>query len=915
MAERVRDRFFAGFGKLGIRRPWLVGLTLAILTVLGALSASQLTISTSRFSLVAEDNYYQRRMIAFFDAFGYPDAPVAIIEGGTAEQRRATVDRLVEKLDQEDAFRGRSMAKVDARAIAETLLVQQPGTLARFRAGLPPDTALEPALEQGLEGVFGLVETQMLAALDGEIEVDAKDADAQLAQLAALARALDAKLASDAGEGPPVDAQALLRSLAGPEGASMMPSAADLRERGLDEQGYVVSNDGERLLVAIFPEFAGDEVSDYAPAVERLRAIRDELELEDTEIIFTGLPFLVVDEEAVLQRGLIDASAATMVGIFLLLLWAFRSFRRSLVSLLPIGVGTIVSLGALRLLFGSLDPITSGFGAVLMGLGIDFAVHILARYDEDLRRGWTRRQAMRSALLKSGPGVVTGALTTALAFLAIATTEFTSYGVMGVITAIGLVVCVLVTLLLLPVVFGRGNVDVGETPPSPLKLIDLIPRFARKAPLVILLVGLGLAFIGAVALPPYNPRYLDLLPEGFEASVGLEKLERDGAMTPWFAWVTADDLDQARERAEALRDQDSVGRVDSPTDLLPELTPERLGALQADFAQAGASPDWAKLRGRKPSAEALALKVGGVVDALDEVAFAAEQAGRDVTAIQAASKAFAELKQRLKGTPAIVADASLDQIEDDMAEILGRAWTTARAVAERGHWVVGDLPDQFEKRFVAIDGSERLALYVYPRELIWDSDATNAGAHHFTEQLEAIDPNAAGQGITLWYHNEMIMNGFGRATIYSVLLVVAFLLLDFGSIRKSLLALFPVLIGMCWMIGLFHLLDLRLNVATIVVIPLTLGIGVDAGAHMIHRWDLNARNRGGKADLDQILRGTGGAVLLSSLTTIVGFAGLLLGRHGGLISLGSVMVVGIACTTLASLIMLPALLLVLDDAE
>lgn len=915
MAERVRDRFFAGFGKLGVQRPLLVALTLAILTVIGGLAASQLSISTSRFSLVAEDNYYQRRMIRFFDAFGYPDAPIAIVEGGTPEQRRATVDHLVEKLEQEDTFRGRTLARVDAEAVAETLLVQQPGTLAQFRSSLPPDVALGPALEQGLEGVFGLIETQLLAALDGEVEVQATNAEAQLGQLAALARALDGKLAADAGQGEPIDTQALLRSLAGPESASGLPSAEDLRERGLDEQGYLVSNDGERLLVAIFPEFAGDEVSDYAPAVERLRAIRDELELVDTEIIFTGLPFLVVDEEAVLQRGLVDASLATVGGIFLLLMLAFRSWRRSIVSLLPIGVGTIVSLGALYLLFDTLDPITSGFGAVLMGLGIDFAVHLLARYDEDLRRGWTRRQAMRSALVKSGPGIVTGALTTSLAFLTIATTEFTSYGEMGVITAIGLVVALVVTLLLLPVTLLRGNVDVGETPPKQMRIIELIPRFARKAPLAVLLIGIALAFAGAVALPPYNPRYLDLLPEGFEASVGLEKLERDGAMTPWFAWVTADDLDQARERAESLRHQDSVGRVDSPTDMLPELTPERLAAVQADFADVGPDPDWAKLAARAPKAATLATKVGAVVDALDELVFAAEQAGRDVTAIRDASKAFADLRQRLTSLPAASADATLDQIENDMAEVLGRAWTTARAVAERGHWVVGDLPDQFEHRFVARDGSERLAIYVYPSQLIWDSDAENAGARHFTEQLEAIDPNAAGQGITLWYHNEMIINGFRRATIYSVLLVVAFLLLDFRSVRMSLLALFPVLIGMGWMIGLFNAFDLRLNVATIVVIPLTLGIGVDAGVHMMHRWDRNARKHGGKANLGEIVRGTGGAILLSSMTTIVGFAGLLLGRHGGLISLGSVMVVAIACTTLASIIMLPALLLVLDKAE
>src|SRR5690606_25416260 len=104
------------------------------------------------------------------------------------------------------------------------------------------------------------------------------------------------------------------------------------------------------------------------------------------------------------------------LGIFLLLIMAFRSLRRACVALLPIAVGTVVSLGAMYLLFETLDPITSSFAAVLMGLGIDFSVHLLARYDEDLRQGRTRREALFSSLSKAGPGVVTGAVTTALAF-------------------------------------------------------------------------------------------------------------------------------------------------------------------------------------------------------------------------------------------------------------------------------------------------------------------------------------------------------------------------------------------------------------------------------------------------------------------------------------------------------------------
>src|SRR5690606_12901967 len=193
--------------------------------------------------------------------------------------------------------------------------------------------------------------------------------------------------------------------------------------------------------------------------------------------------------------------------------------------------------------------------------------------------------------------------TTALAFMTISTTEFTSYGEMGVITAIGLLVALAASLLLLPVMVSRSDLEQTERPDKPLRGLDFLPRWIRAAPLPIVLGGITIALIGATVIPDYNPRYLELLPRSWESTKALRSLEKDGAMTPWFAWVTADDLEQARVRAEALRGMDSVARVDSPTDLLPELDEQRLASLRSDFAELDRDPDWAKLAARTPTAD------------------------------------------------------------------------------------------------------------------------------------------------------------------------------------------------------------------------------------------------------------------------------------------------------------------------
>ena len=94
--------------------------------------------------------------------------------------------------------------------------------------------------------------------------------------------------------------------------------------------------------------------------------------------------------------------------------------------------------------------------------------------------------------------------------------------------------------------------------------------------------------------------------------------------------------------------------------------------------------------------------------------------------------------------------------------------------------------------------------------------------------------------------------------------------------------------------------------------PLVLGIGIAFGVHMIHRL---REGEGQAPELDAVVRGTGGAIGVAATTTMVGFAALTLSPYGGMISLGATMVLGIATCLIATLFVLPALLLVVGRAR
>jgi len=111
----------------------------------------------------------------------------------------------------------------------------------------------------------------------------------------------------------------------------------------------------------------------------------------------------------------------------------------------------------------------------------------------------------------------------------------------------------------------------------------------------------------------------------------------------------------------------------------------------------------------------------------------------------------------------------------------------------------------------------------------------------------------------------------------------------------------PLALGMLQMFGILGLLDLPLNPANMIVLPLILGIGIDDGVHVVHDF----RRQSGRY---RISASTASAILITSLTTMIGFGSLMIACHQGLQSLGRVLTIGVSCCLFNSFIVLPAIL-------
>jgi predicted RND superfamily exporter protein len=209
-----------------------------------------------------------------------------------------------------------------------------------------------------------------------------------------------------------------------------------------------------------------------------------------------------------------------------------------------------------------------------------------------------------------------------------------------------------------------------------------------------------------------------------------------------------------------------------------------------------------------------------------------------------------------------------------------------------------DLPEQYAKQFLEEGGSRNL-VFAYP---VKSATIDKEGMLRFNERMAQISPKITGWVPVLVSWSEDVESGSKKAALFIFLVVFAVMVITFRSFRYAILAAVPLLAGMIWMLGIYPLLGLKLNMINIAVIPLVIGMGIDFGIHIVHRFRV-------ERDLETVYQFTGKAVFLSALTTMIGFGSLaLIGSFPSIASIGAVLFLGIATCLIATLVLLPALL-------
>jgi predicted RND superfamily exporter protein len=221
-------------------------------------------------------------------------------------------------------------------------------------------------------------------------------------------------------------------------------------------------------------------------------------------------------------------------------------------------------------------------------------------------------------------------------------------------------------------------------------------------------------------------------------------------------------------------------------------------------------------------------------------------------------------------------------------------------------------PESDKRQFINTNGEVGNFVFIYPGLPLRDG----RNAIEFRNDIGAIT-TASGQVFHAASTNliaaEMLelMLAEGRwAAVLSMLLVALLVWSDFRSVRGTLLVMLPLGVAFIWAGGIMALIGMKVNFYNMVVFPSIVGIGVDNGVHLFHRY-----LEEGPRSLPLVVRRTGWAILITTLTTMVGYSGLVMAHHPGLQSMGLLAVIGLFSAFLAAVVLLPSVIQILEKRQ
>ncbi len=899
---KLEQKIMGGIADFVIRWHKIIPIVAVVLLVLSAIAAQNIRVTTQMEDMLPFDNPQVQSIHEIDEAFNSGMSLMITLEGQdkkrmaeAAEAFAAAVRNSPEAMQYVKTIN----LKMDREFVTEWgLMLQKAKDLERSRDTfaelnlLPFLTSLNDSFERTYTG----------EEAEEEISTHRQESEA-----VAMLNQLEAFFG-------------LLREyLENPDASGAETIGNQLAETFLYGELYGFSPDNSMLLFSILPNFSVDDIQKMIDMTNEIKKIRTDIQkvYPDLIVAYTGEVAVGADEQEAMGFDLLVPALVALAVILLLFIFSFNPIRSVVFALIVLIFGILYTYGLLGVTFKEINMLTSFMAVMLIGLGIDYGIQLVTNYTTYRASGLEPKEALRSTYVRSGMGTFLAALTTAIGFFVMAATGSKALAEFGILAGMGILCCFIAQFFILPSVllwFVKRDPARARIPKIEYRFLARLGQTTFRHKWVTLAVGLVIT--GGLFAAAFGNRMeydmMKLEPAQMTSMKTYNKVLDKFDINIMSAMAVADSVEEARQLQEALEKESLIAEVGSVAQFIPSddqqvarldeirkiraqgsryaagysYTPDRLEALAYEIQRL----EWNVI-------EIGDLSVAGLGED-NKIVAKRNQMIREIFGAEVGepgAEVFQKVIQLIEANPVVTARALTSLDRSFAAEMDGIVEAMSRVNRKIE---LQDLPEQYAKQFLEEGGSRNL-VFAYP---VKSATIDKAGMLRFNERMAQISPKITGWVPVLVTWSEDVETGSKKAALFIFLVVFAVMVITFRSFRYAILAAVPLLAGMIWLLGIYPLLGLKLNAINIAVIPLVIGMGIDFGIHIVHRFRV-------ERDLETVYLFTGKAVFLSALTTMIGFGSLaLIGSFPSIASIGAILFLGITTCLIATMVLLPALL-------
>ena len=578
---------------------------------------------------------------------------------------------------------------------------------------------------------------------------------------------------------------------------------------------------------------------------------RANLSEHDIEVAWIGGAYRhAVDDVNVVVYDVSRTAILSLCLVLVLISLMYREKRALLIIFVPLLIGNIWTWGYTYWMIGELNTFTSFSSAILLGLGVDFAIHLYSRYQEERENFSTPQEAIVETWRKVGPPCGAAALTSAGGFVALRFGNFMGFQQLGVILCGGILLCLLAVLIMLPLmVLWREGLQ------KPVVVHNIEKEQIPK----------GIS---------YNSSGIFLSLLIIAALLCLTQIQN----------VKIDyDLSNLRKEGDAYSELSTEERLLADANFPPVLiefeSEEELARAHALFEsvleQEGYFNGVLSIHSIFPFAQDKYIHhIQGIVDSIN-----AENSKYLPKKIQENLSPLRSLEpKRLTKV----------DLPSSISQLVGASSNRHRLLL----FPQGNMWD--------VQQNNKLATAISP--YIQRTGSLGLEAHQLKEKIDAPLKNTTviGEYIARSALFRLIKDDAPRIGFLAFFMIFILSFVDIRSLWRSISAVFVLAMGLSFTCAAFVWCGLKLSMISFVGIPILMGIGIDIIIHLMHRIDEE-----GKGRINVALRTTGKAAVFSALTTMVSFSSLLIASNRGIQSLGVMTVLGLLLIVLCAFTVVP----------